>query len=175
MAVDFLCDIIMAEVNALGGSIQRVAHAVNLGSGLDNDHLMFRGNTLATKAMEAYMKLVAADYLHSTLGDYIKHVLDSGENCEVDPLKLSSPSNAMLEKNRQNLTMHVETAWGKIINTSHSFPQQLRHVFDALRRRLEQNGRGELADNLISSSIFLRFLCPAILSPSLFNLVSLRA
>ncbi len=25
---------------------------------LDNDHLMFRGNSLATKAMEAYMKAI---------------------------------------------------------------------------------------------------------------------
>lgn len=29
----------------------------------DNEHLMFRGNSLATKAMEAYMKLVADEYL----------------------------------------------------------------------------------------------------------------
>jgi RAS protein activator-like 2 len=36
MAVDFLCDLIMSEVEAL-----------------DNDHLMFRGNSLATKSMEA--------------------------------------------------------------------------------------------------------------------------
>ncbi|CAK5086361.1 unnamed protein product [Meloidogyne enterolobii] len=29
----------------------------------ENDHLLFRGNSLATKAVEAYMKLVATDYL----------------------------------------------------------------------------------------------------------------
>ena len=46
MAKDFLCDLVMMEIKLL-----------------DNDHLMFRGNSLATKAMEAYMKLVADDYL----------------------------------------------------------------------------------------------------------------
>ena len=46
MAKDFLCDLIMSEVAAL-----------------DNEHLMFRGNSLATKSMEAFMKLVADDYL----------------------------------------------------------------------------------------------------------------
>lgn len=49
---------------------------------------MFRGNSLATKSMEAYMKLVADDYLQDTLGDFVRSVLESDDNCEVDPLKL---------------------------------------------------------------------------------------
>ncbi|KAI1724499.1 GTPase-activator protein for ras-like GTPase domain-containing protein [Ditylenchus destructor] len=155
LAKDFLCDLIMSEVNAL-----------------DNDHLMFRGNSLATKAMEAYMKLVAADYLQTTLGDFIKQVLDSPQNCEVDPLKLSNANSSTLSRNQHNLTEQVEIAWAKIMNSIPSFPQQLRQVFNNLRKKLEESGRADLADNLISSSIFLRFLCPAILSPSLFNLVS---
>uniref|UniRef100_A0A915ECY1 Ras GTPase-activating protein n=1 Tax=Ditylenchus dipsaci TaxID=166011 RepID=A0A915ECY1_9BILA len=151
---EFLCDLIMAEVNAL-----------------DNDHLMFRGNSLATKAMEAYMKLVAADYLQATLGDYVKQALESPENCEVDPLKLAG-SSSTLSKNQQHLTSQAENAWGRIMDSVPIFPQQLRQVFNNLRKRLEESGRVDLANNLISSSIFLRFLCPAILSPSLFNLVS---
>ncbi|PAV61152.1 hypothetical protein WR25_22481 isoform C [Diploscapter pachys] len=155
LAKEFLCDLIMVEVDAL-----------------DNDHLMFRGNSLATKAMEAYMKLVADDYLQSTLGDFIRNALRSEDSCEVDPLKLNNPTQATLEKNRQLLMNHVELAWGKIIQSTTKFPSELVDVFASLRQRLESQERGGLADTLISSSIFLRYLCPAILSPSLFSIVS---
>uniref|UniRef100_A0A1I7XVD5 Ras-GAP domain-containing protein n=1 Tax=Heterorhabditis bacteriophora TaxID=37862 RepID=A0A1I7XVD5_HETBA len=156
MAKDFLCDLIMSEVEAL-----------------DNDHLMFRGNSLATKAMEAYMKLVADDYLQNVLGDFVRTALSCEESCEVDPLKLTGVSSPALEKNRVLLTRFVEIAWGKIINSTCMFPAELRAVFCSLRERLDAQRRGSLADTLISSSIFLRYLCPAILSPSLFNLVGI--
>ncbi|CEF64009.1 Probable Ras GTPase-activating protein [Strongyloides ratti] len=152
---EFLCDLIMSEVNVL-----------------DNKHLMFRGNSLATKAMESYMKLVADDYLQETLGDFIKMVLEGNDNCEVDPMKLPNSTPNLLERNRQQLIFLCEAAWSKIIVSLKFFPIELKQVFDLLRRRLISSNKSELADNLISSSIFLRYLCPAILSPSLFSLVS---
>uniref|UniRef100_A0AC35UIK1 Ras-GAP domain-containing protein n=1 Tax=Rhabditophanes sp. KR3021 TaxID=114890 RepID=A0AC35UIK1_9BILA len=154
-AKEFLCDLIMSEVDVL-----------------DNEHLMFRGNSLATKAMEGYMKLVADDYLQETLGDFIKMVFEGNDNCEVDSMKLPSSSTNLLERNRQQLVFFCEAAWSKIIASLKIFPQELKEVFELLRKRLTATSRAELADNLISSSIFLRFLCPAILSPSLFSLIS---
>uniref|UniRef100_A0A0K0FJZ9 Probable Ras GTPase-activating protein (inferred by orthology to a D. melanogaster protein) n=1 Tax=Strongyloides venezuelensis TaxID=75913 RepID=A0A0K0FJZ9_STRVS len=152
---EFLCDLIMSEVDVL-----------------DNKHLMFRGNSLATKAMESYMKLVADDYLQETLGDFIKMVLEGNDNCEVDPMKLPNSSQNLLERNRQQLIFLCEAAWSKIIVSLKFFPIELKQVFELLRKRLTASNKSELADNLISSSIFLRYLCPAILSPSLFSLVS---
>lgn len=48
---------------------------------------MFRGNSLATKAMEAYMKLIGDQYLHDTLSEFIQNVLDSDDDCEVKEKK----------------------------------------------------------------------------------------
>ncbi|MEQ2214311.1 hypothetical protein XENOCAPTIV_000944, partial [Xenoophorus captivus] len=85
---DFLSDMAMCEVDRF----------------IDREHLIFRENTLATKAIEEYLKLIGHKYLK-----------------------------------------------------------------DAIVRCAER-GREDIADRLISGSLFLRFLCPAIMSPSLFNL-----
>ena len=45
----------------------------------------------------------------------------------------------------------------------------MRVVLHELRERCSE-GRATLSNTLISSFVFLRFLCPAILSPSLFKL-----
>ncbi|XP_021361537.1 disabled homolog 2-interacting protein-like isoform X7 [Mizuhopecten yessoensis] len=150
-AKDFLSDVIMAEI-----------------SQLENQNLTFRGNTIGTKAMEAYMKLVGEKYLHDTLSETVRTIIDSEDDCEVDPTKVMNP--AQLTSHQRLLDMYCEMVLAKIINSHCYFPCELREVFSSFRDHCDRTSKGDFGDNLISASIFLRFLCPAILSPSLFNL-----
>jgi hypothetical protein len=52
-------------------------------------------------------------------------------------------------------------------STSVSFYRELKCIFWKLR---QLSSSDETMFNLISGSVFLRFLCPAILSPNLFGL-----
>ncbi|XP_058801662.1 ras GTPase-activating protein raskol isoform X2 [Phymastichus coffea] len=149
-APQFLADLVMMDIHRI-----------------DDEKLTFRGNSLATKAMEAYLKLTGDRYLQETLGPVVRGVVEGGD-CEVDPLKVASV--AALHKQQQNLRAAVELAWSRILASHSHFPIELRECFRIFRERLVKMDREDMADNLISASIFLRFLCPAILSPSLFNI-----
>ncbi|CAL4064864.1 unnamed protein product [Meganyctiphanes norvegica] len=136
---------------------------------IDDAHLLFRGNSLATKAMEAFMKLVGEKYLMNTLGKVIKRIIEGDLDCEVDPMKI--PHITTLQKRQESLLSVVGMTWSRILNSHPFFPLELRECFKLYREHLTACGKSDLSDNLISASIFLRFLCPAILSPSMFNII----
>lgn len=137
-----------------------------------DQRLTFRGNSLATKSMEAFLKLTGEQYLQDTLSAPINELIQSERDCEVDPTKASGSSAGSLQRQQAALRGAVRGAWQCIFESHKHFPAQLRNCFATFRERLQQLGRQDMADNLISASIFLRFLCPAILSPSLFNITS---
>ncbi|XP_034043301.1 RAS protein activator like-3 isoform X2 [Thalassophryne amazonica] len=150
-AKEFLVDLGSAEVERFG----------------QKEALIFRENTLATKAIDEYMKLVGQKYLIDTLGDFITCLYASVDSCEVDPRKCPASE---ISNNQKHLRETCEEVVQKITEIHGPFPEELNRIFSSWVELCEDQGRPEIGHRLISASLFLRFLCPAILSPSLFGL-----
>ncbi|KAF9124230.1 hypothetical protein BGW39_008339 [Mortierella sp. 14UC] len=146
---------------------------------------LFRGNTLLTKALDAYMRLVGTEYLDDTLGDILRSICKNKVACEVDPSRLEK--NDDLKAQWRILMLHTRTCWRAVADSVNHFPKELLRVFSHLQRRLTEkfsepssNGTrspepNELAGLArytgVSGFVFLRLICPAILGPKLFYIV----
>ncbi|KAF7235678.1 RAS protein activator like-3, partial [Varanus komodoensis] len=150
-AKDFLIDLGVAELDRFD----------------EREALIFRENTLATKAIDEYMKLVGGPYLLATLGDIVARPSSLEDSCEVDPSKCA-PCD--LADNRSNLKHICEEVFHRIAASSNSFPAELSEIFTAWQEACQLRGKIDIGQRLVSASLFLRFLCPAIMSPSLFGL-----
>lgn len=150
--------------------------------GTDDPNIIFRGNTLATKAIDQYMKFIGSEYLKNTLSGVIKLVFEKAgrqESCEVDPTRLERPDEELLRKHQKRLLAWVQMFWDAIQGSVDKSPRNLRETLQNIReivkasferKNIEQKLISQVQLSAVSGFIFLRFFCPAILNPKLFGL-----
>ncbi|KAM5172710.1 RAS protein activator like-3 [Mantella aurantiaca] len=131
------------------------------------ESLIFRENTIVTKAIEEYMKMVGQTYLQETLGPFVARIYASTDSHEVDPLRCSPEE---LSENKEHLRQSCEEAVQSILESQRSIPPELLVVFSSWQEKVAMWNRPDLGSQMVSACLFLRFLCPAILSPGLFHL-----
>lgn len=96
MAAAFLTDVVALDLLRVG-----------------DQRLTFRGNSLATKSMEAFLKLTGEQYLQETLSNPISEIIASDQDCEVDPLK----ATGSLSRQQQSLRNAVRVSWNSIADS----------------------------------------------------------
>lgn len=135
-------------------------------------NLLFRGNTLLTKALDAHMRRLGKEYLEETIGERIRDIDESDPECEVDPSKLKTPQD--LNRNWSNLTTLTMNLWAAIASSATRCPTELRQLFRHIKSCAETRYGDFLrtvAYSSVSGFLFLRFFVPAILNPRLFGLL----
>eukprot|EP01137_Pigoraptor_chileana_P021992 Opistho-2@86394 len=131
---------------------------------------IFRGNSLVTKAFDAYLKLHGMGYLHSVLKPVLAAIMADAASCEVDGTRLDKAGD--LDKNWKTLKSHVTATCDAIFKSINNCPaifrQQFAHIRELVLTQFPQDP--VIKYTAVSGFIFLRFFCPAILGPQLFDM-----
>lgn len=173
---DWFSALIDREVLELDGSITR-----NNKNNRTSTHIygtLFRGNSILTRSMESFFYRVGKEYLDASIGPALRSIISAKGSCEVDPerIKEDDPAkkDAILKQNHERLLKTVEDIWMAIYRTSNDIPMPIKNQMMTLRKKLEliciEDGATRVL-NCVSGMLFLRFFCPVILNPKLFNLV----
>lgn len=135
-------------------------------------NLLFRGNSLLTKALDYHMRRLGKEYLEETIGERLYEIDEQDPECEVDPSRIHRADD--LERNWNNLVHLTTKIWKSIAGSASRCPPELRLIFRHIRACADDR-YGDFLRSVTYSSVsgflFLRFFCPAILNPKLFGLL----
>ena len=151
-------------------------------------NLLFRGNSLLTYSLDAHCRRLGREYLEESLGPKIREIDEVQPDCEVDPNRVENPQE--LERNWKTLINLTTSVWRviqvcflsrrgeaglTILQASATrCPTEMRLLFRHIRSCAEDR-YGDwirtVSYSSVSGFLFLRFFCPAILNPKLFNLM----
>jgi hypothetical protein len=136
-------------------------------------NLLFRGNTLLTQSLELHMRRLGKEFMEETLQDKLFEINELSVDCEVDPSKISQ-ANGELEQHWNKLLEITTDVWLCIADSANKINPELRGILKYIRAVAEDRYGDFLrpvAYTSVSGFLFLRFICPAILSPKLFGLL----
>uniref|UniRef100_H3CH57 RAS protein activator like 1 n=1 Tax=Tetraodon nigroviridis TaxID=99883 RepID=H3CH57_TETNG len=151
---------------------------------------LFRSNSLASKAMEQFMKArlrhVGMPYLHEVLKPIINRIFDERKYIELDPCKITlnrsrriSFKGAVSEEEVRDSSVemlqdYLSSITEAIVGSVSQCPPVMRVTFKQLHKRVEERFTEPENEDVkylaISGFFFLRFFAPAILTPKLFQL-----
>ncbi|NXL67855.1 RASL1 protein, partial [Chordeiles acutipennis] len=143
---------------------------------------LFRSNSLASKSVEQFMKVVGLPYLHEVLKPVVNRIFEEKKYVELDPGKMElsrsrrgSLSEARVrESSLELLKGYLGDIIDAIVGSVEKCPLLMRVAFKQLRRRVEERFPSAQHEEVryfsISGFLFLRFFAPAVLTPKLFRL-----
>lgn len=149
-----------------------LSHEIN---NAENTETLFRANSLASKSVDMYMKLSCFHYLQYCVKDLIDTIFKDtmkGKSCDIDSIKLEK--NDDIKKNWKYTRKILEDLLDRIYHSADKCPPDLRDIFYHIQNEVQKKFPNERTVKFtgVSGFLFLRFICPAILGPKLFDMAS---
>jgi hypothetical protein len=148
-----------------------------------NPAIIFRANSVATKSVDMYMRLMGMAYMHKILKPIICLICEETKDkkksiCELDPTRIpeekEEKKSKIIAKNTQNLIRYTNMIFKAVVTNVASCPTNFRDVFE----NISENTSTKFQDSptarfvAIAGFIFLRFFCPSLIAPKSFGLLN---
>jgi len=130
--------------------------------------LLFRNDSFANRLLSEFSILLGSDFVHRTFRFLIKEILEPDYDVEIDPKKIDATAN--LDANRKRLADITESFLGYLIESENHIPLPFREITLFLYEEAQRK-YPNAQYKVIGGFIFLRWLCPAIVSPMDHGLV----
>eukprot|EP01105_Mastigella_eilhardi_P012918 TRINITY_DN2941_c0_g1_i2.p1 TRINITY_DN2941_c0_g1~~TRINITY_DN2941_c0_g1_i2.p1 ORF type:complete len:585 (-),score=115.62 TRINITY_DN2941_c0_g1_i2:677-2431(-) len=134
---------------------------------------MFRGNSLASRLMTAFTKVVGRNYLVSTLRPSVQYVADYPDGYEIDAMKNVGETINVVQ-NAENLVITCRNFLDHILGSTGNCPIPLRLICKCLRDEVTDKFGERPGLVAVGGYMFLRFFCPNILAPSNMGILPAR-
>lgn len=117
---------ILTSQSLLVDRIDRLAQ-VEVETGLRQNRsaaILFRGNTILTKSVEFYLRLIGAEYLDASIGDVVRRICADKVEIEIDPLKLRAGAKEKeIVRNTSALQEWTKKLWDAIYRARGKCPR----------------------------------------------------
>ncbi|XP_059056111.1 ras GTPase-activating protein 1 [Achroia grisella] len=154
-----------------GAELSRELAAAELAR--EPDHrALFRAASLATAVLDQFMHAQCKPFLQAAIAETIQKLIDAKQSAELNPTKMDSPEDAC--NNAEFLLMILDQITLSIFTSPESCPRPLRYLCGCLQRAAVAKWPNErfVRTRVVSGFIFLRLICPALVEPRAFGLVS---
>uniref|UniRef100_A0A6B2KXY0 Ras-GAP domain-containing protein n=1 Tax=Arcella intermedia TaxID=1963864 RepID=A0A6B2KXY0_9EUKA len=142
-------------------------------------NIIFRENTVATKSLDMYMRLIGMQYLHSIMKNIVAQLVlnEKKKSCELDEFRIEDKQERkqkIIAKNLTTLMSFVSLIFEDMQKKIDYCPTNLRNIFEHIQGLIKQKwpDHPTAQYTAVSGFIFLRFFCPSLYSPKLYDLTT---
>lgn len=130
---------------------------------------LFRGNSLSSKVLTAYSRMVGTSYLKATLSGILESLSVSSESYEIDPSKISDTDD--LSVNLGRVSSLFQRLFDSIMTSTLAVPSEIKLICSSLGTSCNEKFP-DSAQFAVGGFFFLRFLGPIMVTPDIFGLTS---
>ncbi|KAK6203153.1 uncharacterized protein RJT21DRAFT_119299 [Scheffersomyces amazonensis] len=121
---------------------------------------MFRSNSTLTRLLSNFVKDYGTEYLVTTLKPFVQELIDNDIICQVEKVETTTTDTELFMKYFNQL---VDIITESIDNIPDSFKFICSEIYICVEKKFTDS-----ALIAVGSFLFLRFICPAIVSPEVF-------